>query len=182
MHWALINGEKSHGISVHEMSEDYDAGPIIWQGKVAITQALRVAALRELLIQKLEQHFPKVLNRIISNDFKTIRNTVKDGSYWPPRTPADSKITQWNDSPSIYRLVKTLSGEGNPAYLVYNENKALVITDAELEQSSKKPIKTPVILEKKQYKLVIQMPDQYLLHLYFEPEADLTNFKIDFSL
>lgn len=183
MHWALINGEKTHGISLHKMNENYDDGPIVWRGQVSLQDDMSVAALRELLIQKLEQNFAEILPKIFKNNPKTVQNSAENGSYWRPRTPADSAIKDWNNAKTTYRLIKALRSEPNPAYLIGENGSKINIVDVEIEQKRAVSAATkPQLLSQKPNKIVVKTLDGQLLHLYIEPQAAITNFKLNLDL
>ena len=183
LHWALINGEKSHGITLHEMSKNYDDGPIIWQEEVALNEDMSVAELREELMKKLKTDFPQVLSRILTKTTEKRPNSAENSTYIKRRSPEDSRLSEWHDAGIIYRKIKALRSEGNPAFLPLESVGKLAIIDVKWEE---KPVfseeKTlPSLLKTDKNALLIKTADKQLIWL-FSAKNSLNNPKIDFAI
>ncbi len=127
IHWALISGAGFHGISMHRMTPQYDRGQIIWQAKIPLARELSVAQVRAQLIKQLEKGFPKALDRVLNLKINhPIQDTIyQKKDYWPRRYPSDSLLVEWSAPDLIYRKIKALSSEDNPAFIELRNGKKL---------------------------------------------------------
>ena len=141
MHWALINGETTHGITVHKMNEKFDDGAILWQKEIPISEELSVQELRELLMQELENAFPSFVRRLLNHTLQPIENKKEQANYIRKRNPKDSELTTWNDSEAIYRKINALRSEAFPAYISGTNNEQINIISVQRSADlSKKPL------------------------------------------
>jgi len=124
IHWALINGEKEIGITIHEMIRQIDGGRILWQEICPISEKTSVAEARELLMEQLEMNFPVFITNFINKKLKPKENT--GGFYIPRRVPEDSLLNEWQDREIIYRKVMALRSEDYPAFLKFKNVKVEV--------------------------------------------------------
>ena len=117
LQWALINGEKEFGITIHKMIKKYDAGPIYWQKKVPVSLGMSVQELRSLLLQKLQYGFADFLSKYEKGIINPKSHNDTKASYISRRYPEDSKLTEWHDCERIYRKVMALRSEDYPAFI-----------------------------------------------------------------
>lgn len=183
LHWALINGEKTHGITVHEMSKDYDDGPIIWQQEVVLDENMSVGQLRELLMCELEIAFPKIFTEIMEKKVEKRPNSSEKSTYIKRRSPQDSRLSEWNDAAHIFRKIKALRSEEHPAFLQLENTLKLPIIDVAREEkiifSEEETL--PALIKTEKNRLLIKTADKHLLWL-FSVENQLNHPKIDFTL
>ena len=104
--WAIINGEKNTGITLFQMDDGVDSGPILAQTETIIsdedTIATLYARIEELGIKLIKENIPKLVsgNITLSIQDNTKRRMV------PQRKPEDGKI-DWNkDNDSIDRFIR----------------------------------------------------------------------------
>ena len=117
LHWALINGEPEFGVTIHQMTHEIDAGDIYWQAMVSVDDGLSVHALRQRLMEKLEQDFANFWSAFSAGTVSPAPNADQEATYVARRFPEDSQLTEWHDRDLIYRKVSALRSEANPAYL-----------------------------------------------------------------
>lgn len=120
LQWALINGEKTFGITIHDMTDGYDAGPIRWQGEVDIEDGWSARELRAALMQRLEGGFLQFLNAYDPKAAGTPNDDVK-ATYVTRRYPKDSRMTNWYDRDRVYRKVNALRHDDHPAFVRHND-------------------------------------------------------------
>ena len=58
LQWALINGERQFGITIHRLTDDFDAGAILWQEQISVTPGWSAVEFREALLTALERAWP----------------------------------------------------------------------------------------------------------------------------
>lgn len=61
---AIINGEKTTGLSAHFLTEQFDSGPVIFRQKVKISRDESDCSLRKKLTLELRTFIPKLLKQI----------------------------------------------------------------------------------------------------------------------
>jgi len=119
--WAIINGEKETGITIHYMSTGIDEGDIILQDSIPIT---------------LEDDYPSVLKRCAALVYKMIPVAIEQlqlgivyrrkqgpGTYLPRRYPENSKI-DWSKRPEeIINFIRALHDPMPNAYTIIEGRK-----------------------------------------------------------
>ena len=74
---AIANNDINHGISIHFVSSDLDAGPLIAQGVIQINKNEKIDILIDR-IHKIEHLLlPEILNELCNNNISLIENEVK---------------------------------------------------------------------------------------------------------
>jgi len=121
LHWALINGERSFGATIHRMSREIDAGEILWQKMLPISSGMSVQELREALMQLLQADFGPLMLSYQLDQLTPLPNPDEQATYVARRFPEDSVLNEWHDRDKIYRKVMALRSENNPACLLLNE-------------------------------------------------------------
>ncbi len=134
MHWGLINGETEFGITIHKMVKKVDAGEILWQEKVPISDGMSVQELRTKLMDKLETDFGQFWLDYAAGKIEAQANPEDAATHAPRRYPEDSRLTEWHDSELIFRKVMALRSEGNPAFIEILNKK---ITFAKAERAGR---------------------------------------------
>jgi methionyl-tRNA formyltransferase len=106
--WALLNDERETGVTIHVMTEEFDAGDIVAQRRVPIrfddtwldVHARVGAATEELLAEELRG--------ILSGAHQRHRQDPSAARHYRRRHPEDGEIN-WDDSVlAIYNLIRAL--------------------------------------------------------------------------
>ena len=128
INWAIINGEKSFGITVHYVNQKIDQGDIIIQKKYPIKKKDDFKSLLNLANKKIPYLLLSSINLILKNNVKPIRQSSisKIGSYYKKRTNGDEDIN-WNQSSiKIFNFIRALCRPGVVARTYYG-NKIIKI-------------------------------------------------------
>jgi len=137
LHWALVNGEEEHGITMHLMNDIFDGGKIIWQKKEKIILGDSVKSLRERLLELIFEDFEAILLDLYKGKLLGKQNNNNESTPAPMRQPSDSEICDFSSSLKVYRLVKALSSEEQfMAFIKLNGERKILISDAVLLTSS----------------------------------------------
>lgn len=136
VNWAIINGEKETGVTIHYIDEGIDTGDIIVQKKVPISSEDNAKTLHDKIYDVVCELVMSVMHCIASG--KQIKGKKQDdtkASYYRPRVPDDGKI-DWNKSGvEIYDLIRALVKPWPGAYGYIKGNK-IVIWGAKFEAST----------------------------------------------
>ena len=161
MHWALLNGEKEFGISIHKMTKKVDVGPILWQEKVIIREDWSVVELRKVLLEKLELSFGEFIRKYETGNVIELLPPSKEFSYFRPLEPEDSLINDLKDFDNVYRKIMALRAGLYPAYVESDGFKIEFIF------AEKNKIETEISETNFANNILkIKYPKGYLLYLY----------------
>jgi methionyl-tRNA formyltransferase len=125
--WALLNGEKKTGITVHFIEDErIDCGRIIAQAKLNIETPDTDGILRLKLAQLSESVLTDALNLIFTKDKKTFPlQNESEATYFPKRTLKDAEIDIHRPFKEIVNKIRAMSPYPG-AYLTYNSMEYIV--------------------------------------------------------
>lgn len=134
---SLMNLDKETGITIIQMTEDLDSGPILTSFKQKIEKNDNFQTLSEKLSKLAAHNIEEVITKIIDEKFFSKEQEKNQVSYANKIDKSEGKIN-WNDSAhKILGVIKGLSP--NPgAYFLY-EGKRYKILDANVREKSGKP-------------------------------------------
>ena len=115
--WALINGETTFGVTIHQMTEVIDGGDIYWQRQVSVSAGMSVQELRTRLMDQLEAGFGTFLTDLSGDTIIPQPNYDHEATYVARRYPSDSVLVEWHDRDLIVRKVMALRSTANPAFM-----------------------------------------------------------------
>ncbi|OPZ59216.1 MAG: Bifunctional polymyxin resistance protein ArnA [Deltaproteobacteria bacterium ADurb.Bin510] len=106
VNWVIVNGETSTGVTLHEMVVKPDAGAIVNQKRVAITDDDTARTLFTKLEQAARELLAETLPRMAQGDIPKTPMDLSAGSYYGGRRPADGRI-DWNATArAAYNLIR----------------------------------------------------------------------------
>lgn len=88
--WQRYNNEKHTGISLHILSDELDAGPIVFQQEIPFPAGANRDELDKLLAQQGAAAFSQLLS---NNQFITTEQDATQASYQPAPTKNDRELT-----------------------------------------------------------------------------------------
>ncbi|MGD8559278.1 MAG: formyltransferase family protein [Gammaproteobacteria bacterium] len=95
--WQLKNGEAKTGVSLHLMSEEFDAGDIVIQTEVPLRPGMRGRAIDAKLGEFGARLFLEAMRLYELNNINTEPQSWIQATYMPPPTEKDFEIsTQWS--------------------------------------------------------------------------------------
>jgi methionyl-tRNA formyltransferase len=106
--WALINGERSTGVTVHMMDDGIDTGPIIAQRAVPILFEDTWLDVRRRVQSATESLLAEVVPAILSGEATATPQDGGSGRHWPRRRAADGDFSWALPAIDIYNLVRAL--------------------------------------------------------------------------
>jgi methionyl-tRNA formyltransferase len=126
MQWAIINGERETGVTLHYIDEGVDTGPIIASARVPITWGDDAVTVREKLevagAGLLQEWWPA----IAAGTAPRTRQDESRARYYRLRT-ADDGLIDWSASAGhIYHLVRALVAPWPGAFTFIGERKLVV--------------------------------------------------------
>ncbi len=109
INWAIINGEKQTGATLHEMVEKPDAGRIVDQDVVDIGPDETAAEVFEKVSNAAAKTLDRALPTLIRGDAILRGQNLAEGSYFGGRKPADGEINWQDSAQNIHNLVRAVA-------------------------------------------------------------------------
>jgi methionyl-tRNA formyltransferase len=108
LNWAIINGEKEIGVTVHEAQIKVDSGPIIGEWLVGIDNEDTVISVREKISKSVLEYLPQILSDYFLG--KIIPKYQSDSGIiaYKKRKPEDGMFDWSFSDENIYNLIRGL--------------------------------------------------------------------------
>ncbi len=172
LNWSLIKGEKDTAMSLHMLSDKFDAGPVIGVKKIKIADSDTVNDIDA----KMNKAIPPLLVAL-EKQFKQKKIIAQPQSgkvcYYRPRQPEDGRIDSSESIKTIHNKIRALTYPWPGAYLVRNNKKIIVWQAIALDLYSDFP---PGELLKKGEDLFLVSADRRLLHIRCLNEPNLETY------
>ena len=124
--WAIINGEKETGVTIHYINEEIDKGDIISQERIKISPSDTGYTLHLKAADKIKTMFIKLFRKLIENPKPKGRKQRGIGSYYSKKSPQKNLIN-WSDSATnIHNIVRALTKPLPGAYTYFNYRKCYI--------------------------------------------------------
>ncbi len=137
INWALINGEKETGVTLHRMTEKPDAGEIVAQEKFAIGNndtAQEVHANATVAAAKL---LKKTLPLFKKGTFKLTKQDDRKATYFGGRKAEDGLIDWSKSAAEIRNLVRAVTRPYPGAFSFLGEKKYILWSVTEVKSPAK---------------------------------------------
>lgn len=152
INWVIVKGEKQTGVTLHCLTTEKDAGDIICQEVVPISDSDTSKTLHLKVADTVSELLDKALPQLQDGSFKTQPQNESEATFFGPRHPQDGEI-DWNQScTQIHNLVKAVTHPYPGAFSFVGEKKyyfwdVTELTDEEAQLSSqiKKPFPGTVL-------------------------------------
>ncbi|MFH0827222.1 MAG: methionyl-tRNA formyltransferase [Candidatus Omnitrophota bacterium] len=106
INWALINGEKTSGVTIMKMELKMDAGPIMMQQAVDILQQDTALILEVKLAKVAQQLIGTALEKIASKDFEWMPQDEKEATFAPKLKKENGSIDWQEPAFKIHNLIR----------------------------------------------------------------------------
>ncbi len=140
INWVLLNGEKETGVTLHRMIEKPDAGDIMAQKKVEITDNDTARTLHAKCAEAAKEVLDDILPKIKDGSAKGTAQDESKASYYGGRNPADGEIN-WNGSATQTRnLVRAVTKPFPGAFSYVSSRKVIFWQTSEVaSEASARP-------------------------------------------
>lgn len=132
--WSIIKEEKFTGITIHEIDETLDTGPILYQEKIKIDRCDTWVMLRNKLKFKSKSIFKKCLNRILIKGYIPRVQNEKFATKNTRLTPSTPRICFSMSDIEIYNLIRAQVYPLKGAYLIKDNKKIFFNRFIEIEK------------------------------------------------
>lgn len=128
--WAIINGEKKVGYTIHEVDEGIDSGNIIYQYEKEIKEDDNSWAIMNEFDKHIGKNITRIIQKYLDGEIETIKQDNSEASYVAKRNIYDCYI-QWDKNCQyILNLIRAVVPPYPGAFTVY-KNKKIIILSAE---------------------------------------------------
>ncbi|ETT01462.1 bifunctional UDP-4-amino-4-deoxy-L-arabinose formyltransferase/UDP-glucuronic acid oxidase ArnA [Providencia alcalifaciens] len=126
INWALLNGESETGVTLHKMVAKADAGDIVAQEKVAITDTDTALTLHAKVREAAEVLLDKTLPLIEAGSYKTVAQDESQASYFGRRCADDGQIDWSRSAKEINCLIRAVT-EPYPGAFTYLGARKMIV-------------------------------------------------------
>lgn len=125
VNWAILNGERATGISIHVMAPGLDAGNILFQAAVPIEPDDDVTRVYDRLNALQGAALSAAVERLLSGDRGEPQDELK-ATYGCTRLPDDGEIDWSAPTTAVHNLVRSLTPPF-PGAFTYFEGRRLTV-------------------------------------------------------
>jgi UDP-4-amino-4-deoxy-L-arabinose formyltransferase/UDP-glucuronic acid dehydrogenase (UDP-4-keto-hexauronic acid decarboxylating) len=126
LNWALVNGEKETGVTLHRMVKRADAGNIVAQQTVVIDDADVALTLHRKLCASAQTLLRDALPLIASGSITEKSQDESQASTVRGRTPEDGRLNWEQSAESLHNLVRAVSDPWPGAFGFVGTSKFIV--------------------------------------------------------
>lgn len=140
INWAVLKGETETGVTLHKMVAKADAGDIVAQEKVTITETDTSLTVHAKVREAAATLLTRVLPQIENATYTATAQNESEATYFGRRTAADGLI-DWNRSAKeVYDLIRAVTEPYPGAFTYLGERKMIIWRACILaENSDKRP-------------------------------------------
>ena len=109
LNWAILEGERETGVTLHEMTEKPDAGRIVDQQAVPIGPDDTAVEVFHRMTDAAEAVLKRSLPALVAGTVQYKPNELARGSYYGRRRPEDGRIDWTKPAQEIHDLVRAVA-------------------------------------------------------------------------
>ena len=170
INWALINGEKEFGITVHYVDEGIDTGDIVLQRIFPITELDTYKTLLEIAFEECANILYDSIKIIQTNNVnKIIQSTIHSVGMYCGRRGIGDETVNWNDtSRNIYNFIRAICLPG-PRASTYLDGNIIYINNSRFINEAPNYIgKNGQVLAKTKNGFLVKTQDSFIEILEIE--------------
>jgi UDP-4-amino-4-deoxy-L-arabinose formyltransferase/UDP-glucuronic acid dehydrogenase (UDP-4-keto-hexauronic acid decarboxylating) len=123
LNWAIINGEKETGVTLHVMTPKPDDGDIVIQQKVDISADDTAKTLMDKMCSVSSEMLDAILPRMKKGDIPKTPQDKSQASYYGGRKPADGEIDWSLPADDVRNLVRAVTSPYPGAFSHIGDHK-----------------------------------------------------------
>ncbi|CNH63387.1 bifunctional UDP-4-amino-4-deoxy-L-arabinose formyltransferase/UDP-glucuronic acid oxidase ArnA [Yersinia ruckeri] len=126
INWVLVNGETETGVTLHQMVKRPDAGGIVGQCRVAISDSDTALSLHGKMRDAAQTLLRDLLPKMKNEALPLIPQVEADASYFGRRTAADGEISWLKSAAELHNLVRAVTEPYPGAFTHLGQRKLIV--------------------------------------------------------
>ena len=171
--WALLNGEKEYGTTLHYIDQGIDTGDIISQAKFAIPDGITGFEFNSLVMQQGAELFKRSVEGIISGSNERVPQDHSQATYYGPFRESLRWI-DWTDSQGkTLNRIKALTRPYSGAIAEVAGQKVTIWSAQSVQREKGQGFKGPGrIVEAQEGQFVVSTVEGYVLISNFQTEGE----------
>lgn len=126
INWAIINGEKETGVTLHYMTEKADAGDIISQKKIEITGCDTAKTVFDKAVAAAKEMLAETLPLVRDGKAPRIPQDHDAATVFRGRTPADGEINWAKSAVEVNNLIRAVTKPYPGAFSFLGDRKCFI--------------------------------------------------------
>lgn len=126
LNWALINGEKEAGVTLHTMTAKPDAGDIIAQRKFEILDSDDIKSVFSKAVKSAREVLDYALPLILEGRAPHTAQDASKATYFGGRKPADGEIDWSKSATEVRNLIRAVTRPFPGAFTFMGDRKAFI--------------------------------------------------------
>jgi len=126
LNWAIINGEKKSGVTLHYMTEKADSGDVIGQLEFEIADEDDIKTVYEKTVTASLEILRRFLPTIFDRGAVRTPQDERQASYFGRRTPEDGRIDWAKGADEIHNLIRGVTHPFPGAFSFIKDKKLLI--------------------------------------------------------
>jgi len=127
VNWAVLNGERETGMSLHRMVEKPDAGALVAQERVSILPNDTAHAVFQKLVCAGESLLLRTLPLMLAGKHEEIPLDLSAGSYFGGRRPEDGRIDWSRSAWEVHNLIRAVAPPYPGAFTEIDGKRLMVL-------------------------------------------------------
>lgn len=171
--WTFLNGEQTAGLTAHRMVADFDAGPILAQVELDISDEDDIPSFMQRLFAQAPAVVMTAIQRMIAGDAGEPQDESQSTYYG--QIPGDQRVIDWN-SPSrrIHNQVRAFGAIYSPpgAYGTIDGVPSRILRSRLLaSDDALDDVEPGTVIDRSSEGLIVQCGDGPILVVAYEPDT-----------
>ncbi len=126
--WAILNGEEEVVLTIHQMSVDLDAGPVVLKREFPLTEETYIADVYRFVETNIPEMFGEALAGLANGSLSPVpqSDAAEDSLRCFPRLPRDGEMDWTKSAADLARLVRASADPFAGAYSFMDDEKVIV--------------------------------------------------------
>jgi methionyl-tRNA formyltransferase len=130
--WAIINGERTYGVSIHRMGHRLDDGPLVAALDFPVDEGETGTSLHQHAVEAAFTLFDTHVDAVLAGDFEETEQDASWARYYSKQPPYD-RVVQWGwTALEILSYLRAMSFPGVPEPHTFHDGRRLLILSASL--------------------------------------------------
>lgn len=145
INWALINGEKETGVTLHYMTAKADEGDIVCQNAIAVADDDTAKSLNDKAVEAASKMLTEILPKIKDKTAPRKPQDASKATYYGGRRPADGEIDWTKSAAEVRNLIRAVTRPYPGAFSYIADDKYMFWSATEVPHKSKGEVPGTII-------------------------------------
>jgi len=162
--WAMINGDKEVGYTLHKVDDGVDSGEIVSQVKFRIDSSDTINEVFKKAKEALDGWLANEILNIKNGNFKLTPQNEEEATFVRRRKEKDNQINWNSSSKNIHNLIRAVSPPyTDGAYTFYKDDKLFIEKSSLIEKPINKGMTGQIIAKYKDKGILVKTEDSAIL-------------------